>query len=240
MSRLAKGSTTLFSLVTLVLASIIVWRVLPQQPPAIDPTDLRAALIRAGLGADALAAVGCSAQQASTVVADAKAEIVAHPTRLSEDDTSCASARVTADALGKKIQAGLASQEEIGSYAAATSALESEQNERQAAVDAIFTAGCASLSQGQVALLTKIQGNRARHLEVELLTVDRTTEEWVALRDALDNERVNAQSGEETSPAASTILTTARENQTVADAKASCVANLATLTTAWINATAGN
>jgi hypothetical protein len=248
MTRIAKGSTTLFSLVALIVVSVIVWRVLPamraakaQEPPvALSATDVQVALLRAGLSAQTLTAAGVSSQQVSTIVTNAKNELVAHPTRISEDDAAFASARASADALERKIESGLATQQEIASYASATTALESAQSERAAALDAVFSAATVSLNQTQIALLQKMQANRAWKMSTEFLTVDRTEAEWLGLRDALSNERIAAKYGNEANAGCQALLSTARANPTVAAAKASMVANLATVSSAWDVATASN
>jgi hypothetical protein len=55
----------------------------------------------------------------------------------------------------------------------------------------------------------------------------------------LSNERISAKYGNEPDASMQATLSSARANQTVAAAKASIVANLATLTTAWNSATTG-
>jgi hypothetical protein len=246
MSRIAKNPVTLFSLIGLLVLIPLVMHLSssfargPRQSPPVSASDLQVALLRAGLGAETLTAAGVSSQEVSTIVTNAKNELVAHPTRISEDDAAFASARASADALGRKIESGQASQQEIASYATATAALESAQSERAAALDAVFSAATVSLNQTQIGLLQKMQANRAWKMSTEFLTVDRTEAEWLGLRDALSNERIAAKYGNEANAGCQTLLSTARANQTVAAAKASMVANLATVSSAWDVATAGN
>ncbi|HKW11969.1 MAG TPA: hypothetical protein VJO33_16405 [Gemmatimonadaceae bacterium] len=246
MSRLVKKPAALFSVIGVLILIPIFWRVVPslaqgpQQGPAISATELQVALLRAGLSAETLTASGVSSQQVSTIVSNARAELVAHPTRITEDDATYATARASADALQRKIESGLATQQEIASFATATAALESAQNERQAALDAVFSAATISLNQSQITLLQTMQANHAWKLPTEFLTVERTETEWISLRDALSNERIAAKYGNEANGACQSLLATARANPTVAAAKANAVANLAMVSTTWNSASAGN
>jgi hypothetical protein len=245
MPRIVKKPVTWFGVVAVLalmplLFRSVSWTSAQQQPATVTASDLRVAMLRAGLSAEALTAAGCSSQQVGTIVSTARNELMAHPVRITEDDAAYAAARAAADALQRKIQSGLASQQEIASYATATAALESAQNERAAALDAVFSAATVGLNQSQVALLQKIRANHSWKLSTELLTVDRTETEWVGLRDALSNERVAAKYGNEANGACQSLLSTARANQTVAAAKANAVANLATVSAAWDTATLGN
>jgi len=246
MSRIAKNPVTLFSIVGLLVLIPILMHFSPsfargpQQGPAISATELQVALLRAGLGAETLTAAGISSQQVSTIVTNARNELIAHPTRISEDDAAYAAGRVAADALQRKIESGQASQQEIASYSTATAALESARSERAAALDAVFSAATVGLNQTQIGLLQKLQANRSWKVSTEYLTVDRTEAEWLGLRDALSNERIAAKYGTEANGACQSLLSTARANQTVAAAKANAVANLATVSSAWDLATAGN
>ena len=243
MLRVAHSPVALFSFVALLIAVPILVSLSSKGPLAapqgqMSATTKRAALIRAGLGAEALAAAGLTSQQASTLVGLGESLLAGEPTRVSAADAAYSSARVTKDTLERKIQSGLATQEEVTSYASATSALASAEADRVAALASLFDAATASLSQGQRTTLTAIHTNRERGLSVQYLTVTRTDAEWLALRNALSNEVISARHGDEANATCQSLLSTVRANQTVAAAKSAHDANLATVTSAWDSATA--
>jgi hypothetical protein len=166
--------------------------------------------------------------------------LAAHPTILSDADAAYAAACVTANALQRKIEGGHASQEEIASLPTATAAVATAQTQRQAALDAIIAAATQSLSPASVAVLHTVSANHAWTLPIEFLTVERSETEWISLRNALSNERIAAKYEEAPNSTSQTLLAGARANPTVAAAKANAIANLATVSTTWDSATAGN
>jgi hypothetical protein len=246
MSRIAKNPVTLFSLVgLLVLIPLVVhfspsFARGPQQGPAIGATELQVALLRAGLSAESLTAAGVSSQQVSTIVTNARNEFAAQPTLISAADAAYAAAHMALDALQRKIASGLATQEEIASLATLTTALTTAQAQRQSALDTLVAAATQSLAPTPISRLHTIAANHSWTLPIEFLTVERAETEWIALRNALSNERIAAKYGDEPNAACQSLLSTARANPTVAAAKASMVANLATVSTAWDSATTGN
>lgn len=240
MSRRAQVHTSFLGLLVVVLIVPIIW------PPtwfpkfalaAVDgeetPADFKATLIRAGLGADALCAAGVSSGSVSSVLAATATAVNANPTRLSNADASYAAARRDVDRLKALIESGRGSEQDVSAYSTAAAALASATSERQAALDALFTAGTANLTDGQRAVLQQIRANRAYELPIEFLTVERSQQEWVNVRDALANERIAAQLGEDADSGNQSSLATWRANATVAAAKTSLDANLATLASSW-------
>lgn len=242
MPRVVHSPVALFSFVALLIAVPILVSLSSKGPLAapqgqMSTTTKRAALIRAGLGAEALAAAGLTSQQASTLVGHGESLLAGEPTRLSAADAAYSSARVTKDALERKIQSGLATQEEVASFASASSALASAEADRAAALASLVDAATASLSEGQRALLSTMHSNRERGLSPAFLTVNRTDAEWLALRNALSNEVISARNGDEANATCQSLLSTVRANETVAAAKSAHDANLATVTSAWDSAT---
>ncbi len=67
--------------------------------------------------------------------------------------------------------------------------------------------------------------------------VNREQTEWVAVRDALANEKIAAKLGDTPDQAAQSALSTWRANGSVSAARVSLDTNLASVTTAWNNAT---
>lgn len=244
MSRRAQVHTSLLGLVVVVFAAVpFVWprywftASAAAQAPAI-PTDFKATLIRAGLGADALCAAGVSSGSVSSALSAVAAAINVNPTLISSTDASYASARRDVDRLKALIESGRGSQEDVSAYQTASASLTTATAARQAALDAIFTAGTANLSAGQRAALTQIRANHAYELPLEFLAVERTQTEWVDVRDALANERISAKLGDEPDAGNQASLATWRANATVSSAKTSLDTNLPGVTSAWNSAAA--
>jgi hypothetical protein len=241
MSRRARARTSFFGLAFLLIG-IPLWWVRMPHPPTValaaitlppPPADFPCTLIRAGLDPKALAAGGASSQSISLVLAAAATQINSAPTTLSTADDSYAAARTQVDHLTSQIQSGHGSQEDISSLATATANLATATAQRQAALDAIFNAGTANLTQGQKAALSKIRSNRSWDLPLEFLVVDRTQSQWVGVRDALANERIAVDLPGTLNEVAQSSLATWRADPAVASAKSSSDANLASVTTAW-------
>jgi hypothetical protein len=241
MSRRARARTSLFGFaVLLILVPIFarfrvphLLRFLHIQAPA-HAQDLEVNAIRAGLDAKALAAAGVSAQATSTIVTNINAYLLDHGNDLSLADSAYAGARTESDRLQRKIQSGQGSQEEISSYQTQAAALATATTSRQAALDAIFNAGAANLSEAQKTTLATIRTNRASwDSPLEFLTVERSQQEWVHLRDCLTNERVALEYPETLDQGMQAELATWRANQAVAAAIASQGANLSAVTNAW-------
>jgi hypothetical protein len=238
MSRRAQVHTSLLGVIAAVLVAAPFvwprywWRPAAAQAPSI-PADFRSTLIRAGLDSAALAAAGVSANSVSSVLQAVATSINNDPTRLSSADTSYASARRDVDRLRALIESGKASQEDVSAYQSASSSLATATAARTAALDAYFTAGAGILSEGQRSTLTTIRANRAHELPIEFLVVNRSQEEWVDLRDALANERIETEIGEEPDAGDQAALATWRAVNAVASAKSSSDANLATVASSW-------
>lgn len=239
MSRRAQVHTSFLGFLVLALIVPIIWP--PSWLPWFTfaaaeeetPNDFKATLIRAGLGADALCAAGVSSGSVSSVLAATAAAINANPTRLSTADASYATARRDVDRLKALIESGRGSEQDLSAFATATASLASATTERQAALDAMFTAGAANLSNGQRTVLQQMRANRAFELPLEFLAVERSQQEWVNVRDALANERISAQLGEDADSGNQASLATWRANATVAAAKTSLDSNLSTVTSSW-------
>jgi hypothetical protein len=247
MSLRARRRTSFFGLAFLLIGLPVWWlhtlrpasavtvrMVLPPTPPA----DFPSTLIRAGLDPKALAAAGVSSGSISSVLALAATQMNSAPTALSSADDALATARTEVDQLTTKIQSGHGTQDDITALATANSSLATATSQRQAALDAIFNAATASLSDGQKSALSTIRGNRSWDLPLEFLTVNREQSEWVAVRDALANERIAVSLPDSLNQTAQSSLATWRADSSVSAAKSSLDSNLSSVSTSW-NSTAG-
>lgn len=203
------------------------------------PHDFKVGLLRAGLDARALAAAGVSSQSVLAALQAAADVMNASPGALDTLDDAYGTARAAADARERKIQSGLASQEEVSGYAALKSARDSAAAACQTALDSIFSAAAATLTEGQRSALTTIRTNRAWGFDPEYLTVSRSEADWVHLRDALANERIAVQLPGTLDHNAQTLLSSVRADGTVAAALASVSGHLPDVASAW-NTAAGD
>lgn len=239
MSRRAKTRTSLLSVVFLALVALVFWRASTTSAVAATAAtetslvDFATTLHRVGLDPRSLAAGGVSSNSVSAVVADVESATQGNPSGLSGADAAFAEARVAHDSLERKIRSGKASQEEVAAYPSAKSALEAATAAQQSELDALFTAGSGSLGESQRAALAQLRANRAWGLPAEFLVVERTQQQWVALRDALANERFCAEYNETPDANAAALLATTRSNAAVATAITGLSTNLASITSAW-------
>jgi hypothetical protein len=242
MSRAAKRGASLIAL-TLVLVALpfgigAAWFAV-RAAPSGPTTDLRVALLRCGLGAEALAAAGCTAQETSALV-DAFSEAMAsQPGVLNQKDEAFASARVTKEELERKVASGLATPEQVTALATAKSALASAETARAQVLDGLFEDATAHLSAAKIATLSMLRTNAAHDLPVEFLVKERSEAEWVAIRKALNNERICAKYGDEPDPAKQQALAGWKADGAVAAAKSASMTGLAGVQEAWNAATGG-
>jgi hypothetical protein len=197
------------------------------------PSDFKVKLLRAGLDPRALCAAGVGSGSILASLQAAADTMNGAPTALDSADTSFASSRNAADALARKIQSGKASQEEIANYPAAQNALQSAEAAQQSVLDGFFLAAIANLSNPQRVALANIRANKSWELPAEYLVVTRSEPDWVALRDALANERIAVELPGTLSQSAQALLTTVRADSAVAAARTSVQNALTTLTNAW-------
>jgi hypothetical protein len=84
-----------------------------------------------------------------------------------------------------------------------------------------------------------LRTNAAHELPVEFLVKERSEAEWVAIRKALNNERICAKYGDDPDPAKQAALSTWKSDAAVAAAKSACTTGLASVQDAWNAATGG-
>ena len=203
------------------------------------PMDFKVKLLRAGLDARALCAAGVASNSVLATLQAAADSMNGAPTALASADTTYATARNTADSLLRTIQSGKATQEELANYASAQSALQSAESARQSVLDAYFNAAIANLPNAQRLALGNIRANSSWGFPSEYLVVSRSEAQWVALRDALSNERIAVELPDTLSPSAQELLATVRADQSVAAARTNVQGNLTSVTLSW-NTAAGD
>lgn len=207
-------------------------------PDGPSNSDLEVALLRAGISAQSLAAVGLSSQSLAGLVDAAQTHFALHATDLSAADAAYAAAKPACDQARRTIESGKGSQEDVATFQAQSAAVTAASTAQTAALDALRDAATASLSSDQRASLQRIHAARTWGLPTEFCVVERSQEAWVELRSALANERFAAKYGEEMLPAAQALLSVERSSSPVAAAKTGIDTNLSALTTVWTSALA--
>jgi len=201
-------------------------------PPRADVDA--AALLRAGLGPEALAAAGLTAAEAGQLVAAVAACDAAAGGDLAAADAAFRDAMAVRNACAQLVRSGNATDEQKADYQAAKAAAEKAAAARDAVLDELFAAGVADLAPAKQVKLARIRANRDRRgLPTELLVVERAPGEWLELRQGLQHEKVCLQDGEPVHPAVAAKLAAWRADPDVATAKADLDANLAAVTSAW-------
>lgn len=191
-----------------------------------------AALVRAGLEPESLAAAGLTEQQAATALAALKTYFTNNAYSFTAAASNLATHTQTVNSLTRKVQAGVATEQDLAALASAKSSLTSAQS-AQASLMTSFRAA-ANLSQGQLAVIDTIRANRSWGLPVQYLTVNREESDWVALRNALANERIADKLGAEPDQDARNLVLSANAHQTVAAAVINIGANGGLIRNAWV------
>jgi hypothetical protein len=198
---------------------------------------LATTMLRIGLTPDALAAAGCSSADVTSAAGYLNTHLLDDESAIPAADAAWASANNAVQDLKRAIKGGEATEEEIGGLAALESTLASASAARDALLDEAFAVAAAALSLDEKADVLTIRGNSSWGLAAHFLVVDRSQEDWVALRDALDEERIAAKYSEAVSAGSQALLSAARGNADVAAAKTNLDINLAAITAAWDSAT---
>ncbi|MEZ6018421.1 MAG: hypothetical protein R3F49_25220 [Planctomycetota bacterium] len=214
----------------------------PSAPPAAQTGTpklvLRAALARAGLGPEELAAAGLRGPDVTALIGRAEASDLVQNNLLEPADATLADARRRVEDLEKAIREGEREPGQLQALATARTDAASAEAQVASLLDRVFNAA----NQGVVATATdglrRLQANkRWRTLPIQFLLAERTPAEWRELKEALTHERVCTKLGKPTNPTIMARLAQLRAAPAVAAALALSEANLAGVETAWRTAT---
>ncbi len=216
------------------LASFGVWSSRGTSFEDPTPTEVAAALARAGISPETLAVVAASDQQVSQLASRAVAHLDASEfATLEQADESCRALEARRSELARRVQGGKGTAQDVADLRAAEADLARATAGRQGLVDDLRLAACPGLSQDQAAGLARIRVNAGWDLPVQYKVIERSPPDWVALRDALANLRVNPRHGEEVDPACQALVARCDADPEVAAAKSSLDARLAHVTAAF-------
>ena len=239
--RGAVGALSALSLVGIVfvlgLAGLALKDSGSDPPPPPVNSVFAGVLLRVGLSADALAASGVSAQQASALVAALQAQY--DPATLASRDQAFVEAKQSRDRLARKVRSGLGGEADVTALARAETALTSATSARDGYLGTLRAAALGTVSPTVSAALQRIRANSGWGLPTQYLVKDRTEADWVALRDALATKRISEQDDEEEFAAsAQSRLAAVDAEAEIAAAKVALDTNIAAVQTAWNSAAA--
>jgi hypothetical protein len=203
----------------------------------LPPTaaELREALSVAGLSAQPLAAAGVQQAQVSGVVGNARSYLSNNGASFRAALSSYRDSSLQVEDLERRVRTGQASEADVSDLAAARTALTTAGSSREAAIAALVTAATTDLSSTVVETLASLRSNRDKEVPVQYKVSARTQAQWLALREALANQRISARYGEEADgPSHQLVLDTNAE--TAVSSAISSLGNLATVTSAWNSA----
>jgi hypothetical protein len=199
--------------------------------------ELAPTLLRVGASPEALTAAGVSAADTTQAAADLDAWLADHAGEIATADESWATANQAAEAIKRKVKSGQATPTEVASLPGLEASRDAAAATRDSLVDDAFVAATGSLTAAQTSALATIQANSIWSLAVHFLVVDRTQENWVALRNALDEKRIAEKYGESVSAESLTVISGALGSTAVATAKVNVDTNLSAIEAAWNAAT---
>ncbi len=213
---------------------------LPDGDAQFSPAALEAILLRAGINAETLTAAGISSTDVSTIVTQATDHLTTNLLELTQADQSILNAKPSINQFKRLITKGRGNQDDLSAYADAQSSLQTAQNACNQALEDTVTAAFDNMNTANTNLLLTIAGNATSvggyaKVDVAFLTVDRSESDWLALSEALEQERQATEWNETLNAEAADLLASARNNVIVSAANSSLAINLAANTTAWTN-----
>ena len=242
-----RGSAVMILLATVAGGSAIVFAVLslssharlyPAPIAASRPTpattaEVSSLLYRLGLSPERLAAAGIAGQQTTALIDNLRGYLDSNIDALRAADSGYASASVMVDSLERTVRAGTASREEKEALTSARALRASQASSRQTLLDAAFVAATAGLDGGVVQALTLASAGARWDLPLPYAFAERDQTDWVNLRDALANQRINTRHGLDPSQEALAVIADADAVPAISSARANLDANLAAVTAAW-------
>jgi len=204
----------------------------PEPPPPPVNSEFAGVLLRAGLGADALAAAGVTGEEIAALVASVESAYSA-PTLASLDEAFMAAKRAH-DTLRRKVQSGKGSAQEVRDLRAAEVSLAQATASRDDYLTNLRAMARGRLTAEKAAQLERVHANQGWHLPVRYLVKDRAEADWVALRDALAAKEIAERDPEEPfADSAQAVLARIDAEAEVAAAKVAHETRIAAVQTAW-------
>lgn len=198
--------------------------------------EVDAALGELGLTPKVLCAAGLSAQQTTAFAGAAATSMRSHIADYRAAQDSVGQARTEFNRLLRLVQGGAPSPEDITALNTAQTTLGTAIAQRQAVLDTVMADGAAQLAAGPLSLLNTFRaGHRAWDISESYLGDPRSQHDWVALRDALANDRISSALGVEPDNASHQLLLNAQALPNAANALGN-LPNLPDISNAWSQA----
>jgi hypothetical protein len=197
------------------------------------PADLAVALHRVGLGPEPATAAGLAVNDVSLVVENAEEWLGVNGPALRAADETRAAAQAEFDRLTRLVRSGTGEPEDVAALPVAHANLNTAETTLAELLDGLFQAATADVDELERITLTRLRSNADWTAALEFKVIDRAEPQWVAIRDALANERIAAKRGEPADQEAQAFLQQLRADPAVSAARASLEANLAAITLAW-------
>lgn len=210
---LRHGRTTLSALLLITLVALLFFaadlrsanaRVEPLPP--VTPLETIGHLARTGVDAEMLAAAGLTAAQTNAMLEDAEADLFDRRVPLMSLRAEHAEAARSAEELKRSIQAGTAGDEAPAQYRALVTSRDQLQADFESQQRSLLVSAFVDLTSEQRAALETLRANRERSAPMEYRVVERSEEDWIALRDALANLRIASGRGRSPDSACQTLV----------------------------------
>jgi len=203
----------------------------------VDITELEVELIRAKLDPESLCVAGVTAAETTTIVNNARAYLALNLATLRTAEAQLASTRIEHDRLTRLLRSGQASPSDVTDF---------ENNEpllatRQAALDSLqddfYSEATDNLvSQDKLTALGYIQDAGRWACPVQYKCANRSESDWVTLRDALANERISDELGDDPDPTLQQFLATVHAENGTSSAIARLQTSLSSIQAAFSDA----
>ena len=207
-------------------------------PPGVTESLAVDALWRSGLTPDALASAGLTTGQAATVVTAMAEAISGAPSILDSIDFEVGTARAIAEPLGSRVAAGIASETEKAAWQSAKQAFATADAARESLLASLRESATASLSVAERAAVQSIRDTSEvwRSIPAPYRVVARSEADFLALREALAQERIALKTGQAIPVAAAERLAAVRSEPAIAIALAGWQSNALAIELAWKSA----
>ncbi len=192
----------------------------PTSLPGVNSSGSRVSRLASqlGVGPAELLAAGASPADAAKVVANINSWQVGHgPTLALAEDAVLAASR--AEATTKDAVRRNPSADNRTALAAASNALAAASNQLKATLDAALLAAVADLPNQVQISLSNIRTANAIQVPDYLKVVDRSIEEWAALRDAAERDSARRSAGQPVQAQDAALLASAEADPRVVAAK---------------------
>lgn len=201
-------------------------------PPSA--VELMGVLARLQLTPRLLAAVGFTAGETSTLVGNARTHLDSRMGALRTLEAEINLQRRECDALRVRVQSGQASAQERTAYEAALAACAASDSALAQHLAATRSAALTAVQEDRRAALELAGDNMAGHdVPTQYLFSSRTEAEWVRLRNALANQRIALNRGQEPDQWCIALLASCNAEAATAAAVVNLSANLQAVTEAW-------